>query len=124
MGKIARYLRALSDEQRDNVIQAEEFGNGQYFDWRGVGCLVGVAELEFDNTDDYHMPPVAMSLGFSGGSVGEQFDILCTRFGKDRIVAACKNRAAKGNRLHEIREEVVADRQRTAFMYGSTLLGR
>ena len=37
---------------------------------------------------------------------GNAFPVLCERFGKDRIVRLCKARAARGNRLHEIRAEV------------------
>ena len=106
---LGRYLDALSDEQRDRVIEAEEFANGMFLNAAGVGCLVGVAEREyFDN----HVlglnavcPPVALSLG-GGGIVGARFDNLCRKFDKDTIVRLCKARAARGNRLHEIRAEI------------------
>ena len=101
MGVVARYIEKLSDEQRDNIIEAEAFNNAQYFDAHGVGCLVGVAEREYfaHHGFDAVCPPVAFSLTVFGGGVGGHFDTLCRKFGKARIVAACKNRAARGNNI-------------------------
>ena len=95
------YLDALSDEQRDNVIEAEEFSNGQFFNGHGIPCLVGAAEREYFEVHGLssNMPPVALSMGRCRGGMGMAFDLLCARFGKDRIVAACKARAAKGNNI-------------------------
>ena len=104
MGIVANYIEKLSDEQRDNIIEAEAFSNGQYFDYEGVGCLVGVAEREwFDErgTDTGKAP-------IGGYSTGARFDRLCRRFGMFRVIAACKKRAARGNAptVTEIRKTV------------------
>ena len=109
MGLIVKYLDALSDDGRDRVIVAEEFDNGQYINSRGVGCLVGVAEREYFSVGYGPFPPVQKAVGrtrWSNDRVCERFDAICRRFGKARVVAACKARAAKGNRLHEIRAEI------------------
>ena len=89
------YLDALSDEQRDRVIECEDFGFGQNWDGQGRGCLVAVAELgEREHTKVY------LKFYVQGeASVGVQFDDLIARFGKARVVAACKARAARGNNI-------------------------
>lgn len=99
---VGLYIDALSDEQRDRIVEAEDFGHGRSWDARGRGCLVAVAELEaLERTKVYlkfYVPGEA--------SVGTQFDDLIAHFGKARIIHLCKARAARGNRLHEIRAEV------------------
>ncbi len=104
MGLEGRYIDALSDEQRDNVIEAEDFGYGQLWDYEGRGCLVAVAE-NLAKTGDSVVAP-KFRCGAPTYGVGHQFDRLIKRFGKDRIVRLCKERAATGNRLHEIRAEI------------------
>ena len=122
---LGRYLDALSDEQRDRVIKAKDFlsSDTSYVE-DCVGCLVGVAEMNLDVNADRPIHFQMTSGDYD--APGYRFPRLCARFGKDRIVRLCKQRAAKGNAptVTEIRTEVVAGRQRTAFMYGSTLLGR
>ena len=120
------YLDALSDEQRDRIIEAKDLYAGlsfvvTYANGDKCGCLVGVAEMNYDMSAE---APINDSM--YGGKPCGRFPRLIERFGKTRIVAACKARAARGNAptVTEIRAEVVAGRQRTAFMYGSTLLGR
>ena len=104
---VGLYLDALSDEQRDRVIEAEQFGNGMFFNRAGVGCLVGVAEREYFENNKFSnaafCPPVAFAMSNLRG-VGESFDRLCKRFGKARIVAACKARAARGNNITGVTE--------------------
>ena len=132
MGLVGRYIDALSDEQRDNVIVAAEFGYGQRVDAYGRGCLVQVAEQGASDVC------LRFKFQYPQRGVGGQFDALCKRFGKARIVAACKARAARGNRIHEMRaeiyeeltpREVMAWREGKARrlvpdggMYGSTLI--
>ena len=102
MGLEGRYIDALSDEQRDNVIVAEEFGYGQRVDAYGRGCLVEVAEQGASDVC------LRFKFPYPQLGVGAQFDALCKRFGKTRIVAACKKRAARGNAptVTEIRAKV------------------
>ena len=103
---VGRYIDALSDEQRDRIIEAREMIIGDYGDEDGdggPGCLVGTAEGAEDQ-------PVADALGYF--RVEFAFDDLADRFGKDRIVRLCKARAAKNN----------APAERTVFLYGSTLI--
>ena len=103
MGLLGRYLGALSDEQRDRIIEANAMITGNYLDDNGTGCLVGVAE----GADEQ---PIAEGVGEKAFDlvVEFSFDELCDRFGKDRIVAACKARAARGNAptVTEIRAKV------------------
>lgn len=100
---VGLYIDALSDEQRDRVIEAEDFNDhpmrGYFYD--GCGCLVAVAEME----DEEDSCPINIAMErprrWSGHSYpGNAFPALCERFGKDRIVALCKARAARGNRIH------------------------
>lgn len=107
---IGSYIDALSDEQRDRIIEAKDFNDrpmsGYFYD--GCGCLVAVAEMEHE--EDSCPINIAMVNNTRthpfGTYPGNQFPALCERFGKDRIIALCKARAARGNRLHEIRSQV------------------
>ena len=118
MGIVGKYLDALSDEQRDRVIEAKSWTSCWVDDKDGdCRCLVGHAEdmgwvdeqqVQRDPVEGTrlvvtgllprHLHPVAY--------VGFKVPRMFARFGKDRIVRACKARAAKGNRVHEIREEI------------------
>lgn len=101
MGLLGKYIDALSDEQRDRIIEAKDFtlnchNRGCY------GCLVVTAEVEnIEEGRRYFDFPVAAMVGHRDGTyeseVEYRFPHLTTRFGKDRIVAACKSRAAKNN---------------------------
>lgn len=120
------YLDALTAEGRDRVIEAEDIyaGRDGYFH-DGCGCLVGVAEMVEGLGDRC---PVNFEVSGRCGWIdlpSSRFPSLCDRFGKEMVIRLCKERAAKSNRpnLREIRDDIVAERQRTAFMYGSTLLG-
>ena len=112
MGLVGKYLDALSDEQRDRVIEAGDFNDGnKYFDDDGCACLVGVAERDSFSAGGRWLrsPPVDLKVGENYfGNAGDNFPSLIMRFGKARIVAACKARAARGNapKLTEIRSEV------------------
>lgn len=97
MGKVARYIDGLTDEQRDRIIRAQEWGwgacavnekrrdpdNPMWF-----GCLV---EQAWGNWDEASQTREFHSIGLGG------FDSLVLRFGLDRIVRACKARAARAN---------------------------
>ncbi len=103
---VGKYIDALSDEQRDRIIEAEDFFTGPcYFSVDGCGCLVGVAEMR----DEMGARPIDDSIrGRLHGGITMRpswyFPVLCDRFGKDRIVALCKARAAKGNKIQVVRE--------------------
>lgn len=137
MGIVGRYIDMLSDNQRDRVIEAKDWTPAFVDDDDPTcRCLVGHAE---DYDEKYHFPrdPMLLPDGTAArrtrNTYGNQEEVfirvpsLFIRFGKDRIVAACKARAAEGNRAHEIRAEVY-EKQREAGlvapggMYGSTLL--
>ena len=109
MGIVARYIDALSDVQRDRVIEAKEW-TWDFVDAKDPSCrcLVGHAEdyndlsLPVDRTDN----GLRYAHNSRGDSVAMAVPYMFERFGKNRIIRACKARAAKGNRLHEIREEI------------------
>ena len=88
MGVCGQYIDAISDVQRDRIIEAREIIVEEYEDANGSGCLVGTAEGAEDQA-------VADALGYF--RVEFAFDRLSHRFGKDRIVRLCKARAAKNN---------------------------
>lgn len=104
MGVIGRYIDAISDVQRDRIVEAQgwcwEFTN---FDDPACHCLVGHAEA----CDDVGQPTeraidargreMMMMRSFSGEPVFLRFMTLRRRFRMDRIVRLCKTRAAKGN---------------------------
>ena len=109
MGLVARYIDAISDEQRDRVIEAKDISDGPFFfndqpDGTYCGCLVGVAEMEHARME----APIDRGMYTGSWYPSDFFPRLCRRFGKARIVAACKARAAKGNAptVTEIRAKV------------------
>ena len=107
MGIVGRYIDALSDEQRDRVIEATTLYDGySFYDYDGCGCLVGTAERVSKRSGVTGDPINALLYQRSGCRhyPSARFPKLCRRFGKDRIVAACKARAAKGNAPTVIRE--------------------
>lgn len=101
MGIVGDYLDRLPDELRDRVIRAQGWRTNVFVD-RGSGerCLIGHAEGDdagrewIEGTNALHELPF-----FSRMGIGFQFDKLCERFGKDRVVRAVKARAAKPNRV-------------------------
>ena len=101
MGLCGKYLDALSDEQRDRVIEAVDIHDGLSFFSHGCACLVGTTEMVdlHDTTTD----PINQLIHEQTGRIhfpSSWFPILCRRFGKARIVRLCKARAAKANRIH------------------------
>lgn len=128
MGIVGRYIDALSDEQRDRIIEAEDIydGHGGYFNVDGCGCLVGVAEM----VDRHGARPIDLEHGERNlllrredddlETPSEMFPHLCERFGKSRIVAACKARAAKGNapNIRAIRDGLYVERKDTVEREG------
>lgn len=89
MGMLGRYIDGLTDEQKDRIIQAQEWAAAQNkaFGGRNPRCLVeqaqGFVGCAVNNTDYF--------------IYGMRFDMACGRFGIKRIVRACKLRAAKFN---------------------------
>ena len=110
------YIDALSDEQRDRVIEAKSWSPpedgwfvdeydhscrclvGHAADWRRIRCSVGSVQDAGDVVSD---PRGAYW----------RFPHLQARFGTDRVIAACKARAAKGNNLAAIRSEIYEERK-------------
>ena len=121
MGICGQFLDAANDQQRDRVIEAIGWSDDFVdFDDHSCRCLTGHAE-------DWFRDEATGELGRLDGSIHPHFDgpwfrtrnrrgvvafnqfpKLCTRFGKARIVAACKARAARGNAptVTEIRKKV------------------
>ena len=116
MGIVGRYIDALSDKQRDRVIEAQGWC-WQFSNLAGCHCLVGHAEAYVGHaaTDSAHDEAgelLRISYDQNGWLVYDKVPELFDRFGQDRIVRLCKARAAKGN----------APDERVVFLYGSTLL--
>ena len=118
MGVVGNYLDALSDKQRDRVIEAKDW-TWAFLDSDDPSCrcLVGHAEDYAENAGtpvarDRALLPDGEWACLEKSKYGRnlpvynQVPLLFERFGKDRIVALCKARAAKGNRLHDIRSQV------------------
>ena len=113
---VGLYIDALSDEQRDRIVEAK----GWTWDFTdqedpSCRCLVGHAEdyrlrngfsceVATDPATSVHKDET----NYAGTPIYNIVPRLFRRFGKDRIVAACKARAAKGNAptVTEIRAEV------------------
>jgi len=123
MGICGRYIDAHEAMRKDRVIEAQGWITGGFYDSYGNRCLVGHAEawsgeqrLNGLRSDDVCGPNGDLLRGEMnrrGYYVFEQFDRLCARFGKDRIVRACKMRAAKGNQelVEKIREGAFVSRE-------------
>ena len=103
---LGKYIDSLSDEQRDRIIEAKDFGDGWQFidrDNPACKCLVGHAEGYYLNEDGYQQQKDETD-GWE--TVYMLFPELMQRFGADRIIRACKLRAAKTNRCDLSRLEV------------------
>lgn len=86
MGMLGRYIDGLTEEQKDKVIQAQEWRTGSMGVAQGPRCLMGHAKGIYE---DVQGDP------FYGIRLGVTFDSACRRFGQQRIVRACKLRASK-----------------------------
>ena len=113
---VGLYIDALSDEQRDRVIEAKGWtwdftdqedpscrclvGHAEDYRWRnGFSCEVATDPATSVHKDETN---------YGGTPIYNIVPRLFRRFGKDRIVAACKARAARGNAptVTEIRSKV------------------
>ena len=119
MGVVGRYIDALNDEQRDRVIEATSWSppeDGLFVDEddHSCRCLVGHAadwgRMQGSWGGTVQGPRDVIN---NGVEVSNRFPDLQYRFGTDRIIAACKARAAKGNNLEDIRDEIYAERKET-----------
>lgn len=102
MGKMGRWIDGLTDEQKDRIVRGQRWRDQLVIDADGRKCLVGHAA-------GYQVKKRANGNGTAAFRVGcevylpdttptgSRFDRLCGRFGLERIVRACKQRAAKGN---------------------------
>ncbi len=130
MGIVGMYIDALSDEQRDRIIEAKDFydGDEDYFDPEDsvCGCLVGVAEMVNEDGDCPIDDEIFLRLNHRliNPWPSQQFPSLCDRFGKDRIVALCKARAAKGNRLPQLRSKVYEGQREAGLVPMGGMNGR
>jgi len=112
MGIVGKYIDALSDVQRDRVIEAKEIRPGGFFHYDGdgvsiVGCLVSVAQCEnFSMKSRVKMFTVSHDCVCSLSKLGAGFDTICHRFGKDRIIRLCKARAAKPYQIINVEVDI------------------
>lgn len=103
MGIIGRYIDGLPDFKKDRIIEAQNWCTNALRQLDGSRCLVGNVENVMDLHDHEAytgLPrrPVYAScsqrtLASINPAVG--FDLLCSKYGKQRAVALCKARAAK-----------------------------
>lgn len=89
---LGKWIGSLSDEQRDRIIEGQGWC-ARTLERDGDRCLGGhafdyVRRLGF--RDRKYDPSPAVKAAF-------RFDALCRRFDMDRIVRACKARAARSN---------------------------
>ena len=96
---IGKWIDALTDEQRDNIVTAQGWRYGGYLYEDGTRCLVGNA-LDLRGRGvmaESHTWPgmrcVRVDYSAFEISIERCFDHLCKRFGTDRIVRMCKVRA-------------------------------
>ena len=130
MGICGQFLDAANDQQRDRVIEAMGWGNDFVNESDpSCKCLVGHAEGWFYNEHGAY-EKLDQAIDSPDGKEWHraknrryvlafiQFPHLCRRFGKDRIVAACKARAARGNAptVTEIRTEIYEELTPREFM--------
>ena len=132
MGIVGKYIDALSDEQRDKIVEAKDMHAGKWGWWDGgCGCLVATAEM---TVGEYETPPVTVRVSpkvpdyyatrdWRAFCPQHAFPRLCERFGKDRIVRLCKERAAKGNapNIRAIRDGIYVERKDTVEREGSSI---
>ena len=150
MGIVAKYLDQLTDAQRDRVIEADDWTDAFVEpEDPSCRCLCGHAEdyaihngctaaRDRSESPDGEWACMETNPYGSGLPIYNLVPHLFRRFGKAKIVRLFKVRAARGNRIHEIRaeiyeeltpREVMAWREGKARrlvpdggMYGSTLI--
>ena len=105
MGLVGRYIDALSDEQKDRIIEAtswSEPSEGVYVDKQDPSCrcLAGHAENWYrEKVDHTQARPLGIIIPKCSIDAAIQFPNLQDHFGVERIIRVCKARAAKGNRI-------------------------
>lgn len=99
MGRIARYIDALSEDALDRVLTAQEWCAEATVSKSGARCLIGHgsdARLDRGITR-WNAPP---TLPFpEEASAALRFDAIATRHGLPRAVALVKARAGKRTRV-------------------------
>lgn len=86
MGQVGRWIDERTDIERDRIIEAQGWVAG-YLEYQGQRCLVGHV-CGTPGWRDIDFRDIAVT--------ATRFDQLVLRFGLDRIVRACKLRAARG----------------------------
>ncbi|HEV2734878.1 MAG TPA: hypothetical protein VGV85_08555 [Longimicrobiaceae bacterium] len=98
---LGKYIDGLPDRAKDRIIMGERWVTGMGRGWRGGRCLIGHAEDWNENgmqdAEVYFVRRHKENPCDLGTCIGWRFDRLVQRFGKDRVVRACKLRAARGN---------------------------
>lgn len=93
MGMLGRYIDGLTEEQKDRVIEAQNWCSNVGLNEHGERCLVGHVHN--------FLADVLMVLAVFDEywTVGPWFDALVSRYSKDHIVRAIKARAAKSHQI-------------------------
>jgi hypothetical protein len=93
---IGKWIDGLTDEQRDRIIEGHEWTAGSMSGYGASRCLVGHA-FDYRRNGGFQDVVAAQASGQHGIGVAFRFDALVARFGLNRIVRACKMRAARRN---------------------------
>lgn len=114
MGKVANYIDGLSEVEKDRIVRAQKWRPGSYLHSDGTRCLVGHAadakphpKYLVLSTKANGLKAINAEVEHENMMVELRFDYLVRRFGLQRIVRACKLRAARGNkeRIDELMRE-------------------
>lgn len=100
MGMLGRFIDGLTPQQKDRVIEAQTFWwlykanrEGLTAD-QGCGCLIDTALARRNAFVEYGEERVHYGASHRR-FLSIEFDRLIRRFGPERIIRACKMRAAK-----------------------------
>ena len=91
MGLLGRYIDSLMVEEKDRIIVGQEWCQYTLTTPNGSHCLMGQVDAQ--------RYPIRCGDAMYGVHIGITFDSTVGRFGMDRIVRACKLRAAKPHPL-------------------------
>lgn len=92
MGKVGRWIDGLSHDEKDRVVRATAWGTVDDLTTLKEPARCIVSHAQGLVSEDGR--PLSHIEGEDYGRTGCRFDRLCDRFGLERIVRACKQRAA------------------------------
>lgn len=100
--RVVEYIAGLDDDGRDRVLTAQAWTLGSFVDLDGSRCLAGHGENLRFNAKGFICSDSSsgwLNLGQRHVDVGHAFDRVARHTSPDRVVAFCKRRAARPNRL-------------------------